>query len=308
MNRVCKPYLDEFVIVIIDDNSIYSKSKEDHEVHLKLGMELLKEEKCLPNFLSLNFGYKKYISSGTWLKTVVFTRTLYERGAEQEEAFQTLKDNLCNASIRSFPDGPEDLWFTTICQSKDLDAYLCEEERTKSIIYIDHKSLQHIFAQKELNISQRRWIELISYYDCEIHYHPGRVNVVADALSRKERVKPRRARQGDVRKIIMDETHASRYLVHPGEDKTYYDLGDMHLLQELSGVHDTFHVSNLKKCLADVNLHVPLGEVMIDNTLLFVKEPVEIKDREVKKLKRSRIPIVKVRWNSKRGLEFIWER
>ncbi|GJV75894.1 hypothetical protein Tco_1507478 [Tanacetum coccineum] len=122
MNRVCKLYLDEFFIMIIDDNSIYSKSKEDHEVHLKLGMELLKEEKCLPNFRSLNFGNKKYISSGTWLTTVVFIRTLiakpltaltqknqkYERGAKQEEAFQTLKDNLRNASIRSFPDGPDD--------------------------------------------------------------------------------------------------------------------------------------------------------------------------------------------------------
>ncbi|GJS60976.1 hypothetical protein Tco_0655760 [Tanacetum coccineum] len=78
--------------------------------------------------------------------------------------------------------------------------------------------------------------------------------------------------------------------------------------QELSGVHDTFHVSNLKKCLADANLHVPLGEVKIDKTLRFVEEPVEIMDREVKKLKRSRIPIVKVHWNSKRGPEFTWER
>ncbi|GKB72962.1 putative reverse transcriptase domain-containing protein [Tanacetum coccineum] len=82
----------------------------------------------------------------------------------------------------------------------------------------------------------------------------------------------------------------------------------LRLPQELSGVHDTFHVSNLKKCLADANLHVPLGEVKIDKTFRFVEEPVEIMDREVKKLKRSRILIVKVRWNSKRGPEFTWER
>ncbi|GJY85449.1 hypothetical protein Tco_0499475 [Tanacetum coccineum] len=82
----------------------------------------------------------------------------------------------------------------------------------------------------------------------------------------------------------------------------------LRLPQELSGVHDTFHVSNLKKCLVDANLHVPLGEVKIDKTLHFVEEPVEIMDRKVKKLKRSRIPIVKVRWNSKRGPEFTWER
>ncbi|GKA76759.1 putative reverse transcriptase domain-containing protein [Tanacetum coccineum] len=65
---------------------------------------------------------------------------------------------------------------------------------TKSVIYTDHKRLQHIFDQKELNMCRRRWIELFSYYDCEIHYHPGKTNVVADALSMKERVKPRRVR------------------------------------------------------------------------------------------------------------------
>ncbi|GJV98063.1 putative reverse transcriptase domain-containing protein [Tanacetum coccineum] len=78
--------------------------------------------------------------------------------------------------------------------------------------------------------------------------------------------------------------------------------------EELSSVHDTFHVSNLKKCLADANLHVPLDEIKIDKTLRFVEEPVEIMDREVKSLKRSKIPIVKVRWNSKHGPEFMWER
>ncbi|GKE61911.1 putative reverse transcriptase domain-containing protein, partial [Tanacetum coccineum] len=65
---------------------------------------------------------------------------------------------------------------------------------TKSVIYTDHKSLQHIFDQKELNMRQRRWIELFSNYECEIRYHPGKANVVADALSRKERVKSRRVR------------------------------------------------------------------------------------------------------------------
>ncbi|GJY24436.1 hypothetical protein Tco_0398094 [Tanacetum coccineum] len=82
----------------------------------------------------------------------------------------------------------------------------------------------------------------------------------------------------------------------------------LRLPQELVGVHDTFHVSNLKKCLADVTLHVPLEEVKINDKLHFVEEPMEIMDREVKKLKKRRIPIVKVRWNSRRGPEFTWER
>ncbi|GJU06432.1 putative reverse transcriptase domain-containing protein [Tanacetum coccineum] len=156
---------------------------------------------------------------------------------------------------------------------------------TKSVIYTDHKSLQYIFDQKELNMRQRRWIELLSDYECEIKYHPGKANVVADALSRKERLKPRRVRAmsitihsglktkileaqseaskdlkapaewlrglerhfeqradgeiyffdriwipsiGDVRKLIMDEAHTSRYSVHPGADKMYYDLRDLY--------------------------------------------------------------------------------
>ncbi|GJW55790.1 hypothetical protein Tco_0099875 [Tanacetum coccineum] len=73
------------------------------------------------------------------------------------------------------------------------------------------------------------------------------------------------------------------------------------------GVHDTFHVSNLKKCLADANLHVPLDEIKVDKTLHFVEEPVVIMDQEIKKLKRRKIALVKVRWNSKRGPEFTWE-
>nr|GEW53203.1 putative reverse transcriptase domain-containing protein [Tanacetum cinerariifolium] len=82
----------------------------------------------------------------------------------------------------------------------------------------------------------------------------------------------------------------------------------LELLQELSRVHNTFHVSNLKKCHANEPLAVLLDGLHVDGKLHFVKEPVEIVDREVKRLKRSRIPLVKVRWNSKRGLEFTWER
>ncbi|GJU79006.1 hypothetical protein Tco_1276076 [Tanacetum coccineum] len=82
----------------------------------------------------------------------------------------------------------------------------------------------------------------------------------------------------------------------------------LRLSEELSGVHDTFHVSNLKKCLADASLHVPLNEVKVDKTLRFIKEPVEILNREIKSLKRSKISLVKVRWDSKRSPEFTWER
>ncbi|GJR20038.1 hypothetical protein Tco_0968565 [Tanacetum coccineum] len=78
--------------------------------------------------------------------------------------------------------------------------------------------------------------------------------------------------------------------------------------QELSKVHNTFHVSNLRKCYANEPLAVPLDRLHFDDKLHFVEEPIEIIDREVKRLKRSRIPLVKVRWNTKRGPEFTWER
>ncbi|GJX24251.1 putative reverse transcriptase domain-containing protein [Tanacetum coccineum] len=82
----------------------------------------------------------------------------------------------------------------------------------------------------------------------------------------------------------------------------------LELPEELSNVHNTFHISNLKKCLSDESLIIPMKELQLDDKLIFVEEPVEVMDREVKQLKRSRIPIVKVRWNSNRGPKFTWER
>ncbi|GJW77016.1 putative reverse transcriptase domain-containing protein [Tanacetum coccineum] len=319
---------------------------------------------------------------------------------------------------------------------------------------------------------QHRWLELLSDYDCELHYHPGKANVVADVLSRKSRPKPLQVRVlvmticlnlparilnaqvearkeenyrtedlrgminnmepradgtlclknrswipsfGGLRALIMHESHKSKYLIHPGSDKMYQDLkklywwpnmkaeiatyaevgdaqltgpeivrettekiiqikhrlqasrdrqrsyvdkrrkplefqvGDkvmlkvspwkgvirfgkrgklnpryigpfkilakvgtvayrLELPEKLSRVHSTFHVSNLKKCLSDEPLAIPLDEIHVDDKLNFMEEPVEFMDRKVKYLKQSRIPIVKVRWNSRRGPEYTWER
>ncbi|GJW56490.1 putative reverse transcriptase domain-containing protein [Tanacetum coccineum] len=116
------------------------------------------------------------------------------------------EDKLCNAPVLALPDGPEDFVlkiheenYTTHDFKLGAVVFALKIWRhylygTKSVIYMDHKSLQHIFSQKELNMRQRRWIKLFNDYDCEIRYHPGKANMVADALSRKKKVKPKRVR------------------------------------------------------------------------------------------------------------------
>ncbi|GJZ17404.1 putative reverse transcriptase domain-containing protein [Tanacetum coccineum] len=197
MNRVCKPDLDKFVIVFIDDILIYSKTQE----HLRLVLELLKKEKLYAKFSKCEFWlrevqflghvingngihmdpckikavknwkaprtptevryflglagyYRRFIENFSKIAkslTILTQKSkTFDWGEEQELAFQTLEDKLCNAPVLALPDRPEDF--------------------------------------------VRRWIELFSDYDCEIRYHPGKANVVADALSRKERVKPKRVR------------------------------------------------------------------------------------------------------------------
>ncbi|GKC03447.1 putative reverse transcriptase domain-containing protein, partial [Tanacetum coccineum] len=535
MNRVCRPYLDKFVIVFIDDILIYSKTLEEHFL------------KHVINGNGIHVDPSKIEAVKNWKAP----RTPTE-GKEHELAFQTLKDKLCNAPVLALPDGPKDLW--------------CIVMRL-GVMYTDHKSLQHIFSQKEVNMRQRRWIELFSDYDYKIRYHPGKANVVPDTLSLDEMIEQRSDRtlyyldriwvplKGEVRTLIMDEAYKSKYFVHPGVDKMYYDLRDRYwwpgmkkdipeyvrismdfvtklprtsivhdtiwvivdrlttyahflpmredykmdrlarlylneivarhgvpisiisyrdsrltsrfwqsmqealgthldmstpyrpqtdgqseltiqtlediceiclrhcmvesvvrqettekisqrllkrsrrkcqligpeliqettekisqiknrhkaardrkksyadkrrkplefsvgdyvllkvlpwkgvvrfgkkgklaprfvgpfeiiekvclvayrldLPKEFNGVHDTFHVSNLKKCLADPTLQVPLDEIQVDAKLNFMEEPMEILEREFKKLKRSMIAIVKVLWNSKRGPEFTWKR
>ncbi|GKA56471.1 putative reverse transcriptase domain-containing protein [Tanacetum coccineum] len=163
----------------------------------------------------MNSGYKKCVFSDTWINSndilmdsskIEAMRNLkiakpltsltqknkrYEWGVEHEEAFQTLKNNLCDAPILSLPDEVEDF-----------------------VVYYDasNQGLGCVFMQggkKELNMCQRRWIKLFSDYECEIRYHPGKENFVADALSRKERVKPRCVRamamviQSGIRGMIL---------------------------------------------------------------------------------------------------------
>ncbi|GJY89551.1 putative reverse transcriptase domain-containing protein [Tanacetum coccineum] len=128
----------------------------------------------------------------------------------------------------------------------------------------------------------------------------------------KEKLKAARDRQKsyvDFRRKPLESEVGDRVLLKVSPWKGVVHFGKKGKLpEELIGAHDTFHVSNLKKRLGNANLHVPLNEIKIDKTLRFVEEPVEIMDHEIKSLKRSRIPFVKVHWNSKHGPEFTWGR
>ncbi|GJR78251.1 putative reverse transcriptase domain-containing protein [Tanacetum coccineum] len=237
------------------------------------------------------------------LQDLTQKKVKFEWGDKQEAAFQLLKQKLCSAPILALPEGSKD--FILKIHKKNYTTHDLELEAvvfalkiwrhylygTKCTVFTDHKSLQHILNQKELNMRQRRWLELLSDYDCDIRYHPGKANVVADALSRKEREPPLRVRAlvmtisldlpkqilnaqtearkpeniknedvggmlienakfpealrtekleprtdgtlclngrswlpcyGNLRTVIMHESHKSKYSIHPGSEKMYH--------------------------------------------------------------------------------------
>ncbi|GJY41992.1 putative reverse transcriptase domain-containing protein [Tanacetum coccineum] len=194
----------------------------------------------------------------------------YVWGDEQDVAFQTLKDKLCNAPVLTLPDGPKD--FVLKIHEKNYTTHDLELGavvftlkiwrhylyRTKSIIYTDHKSLQHIFNQKERNMSQRRWIELFNDYDYEIRYHPGKENVVADVLSKKERIKPRRVRainmtiQLSIKGMILAAQNEASEIERKSDGALYYM--DQIWIPLTSGIRtlimDEAHKSRMKKDIA----------------------------------------------------------
>ncbi|GJZ68781.1 putative reverse transcriptase domain-containing protein [Tanacetum coccineum] len=309
-----------------------------------------------------------------WASSKTLTKIRQSLGA----AFQTLKNKLCSVPILALPQGAENFIVYCDASHKGLGVVLMKNEKviayasrqlkiheknytthdlefgavmftlkiwrhylygTKCTAFTDHKSLQHILDQKELNMRQRRWLELLSDYDCEIRYHPGKANVVADALSRKERIKPLRVRvlvmtigldlpkqilnaqteeqkpenlknedvrgmirkdipkekleprtdgtlclnsrswlpgYGDLRTVIMHESHKSKYSIHPGSDKMYQDMKKL------------YWWPNMK---ADIATYLPKSSQGYDIIWVIVN-----------RLTKSAIIM------PKRGPEFTWER
>ncbi|GJU37276.1 reverse transcriptase domain-containing protein [Tanacetum coccineum] len=377
MNRVCKPYLDKFVIFFIDDILIYSKNKQEHEEHLKLILKLLKKEELYAKFSKCEFwipkvqflghvidsqgihvdpakiesikdwaspkspmeirqffglaGYYRRFIEGFLKIAKPITKLTQKKvkfvwGDKQEAAFQLLKKKLCSAPILALPEGSKDFIlkiheknYTThdlelgavVFALKIWRHYLCG---TKCTVFIDHKSLQHILDQKELNMRQRRWLELLSNYDYDIRYHPRKANVIADALSRKEQEPPLRVRAlvmtiglnlpkqildaqteaqkpkniknedvrgmlvenskdpeklrieklepradgtlwfngrswlpcyGDLRTMIMHQSHKSKYSIHPGFEKMYQDIKKLYWWPNMKADIATYKWENI---------------------------------------------------------------
>ncbi|GJY50495.1 putative reverse transcriptase domain-containing protein [Tanacetum coccineum] len=337
MNRVCRSYLDKFVIVFIDNILIYSKTREEHLEHLRLVLELFKKEKLYAKFSKCEF----------WLREVQFLgHVINGNGIHVDpskiEAVKNWKAPRTSSEVRSF---------------LGLAGYYCRfienfSKIAKSLTILTQKSLPDgledfvVYCDTSgiglgCVLMQR---ELFSDYDCEIRYHPGKANVVADARSRKERIKPKRVRamnmilqssikdmiltaqkeamdesaglqkgldemieqisdgtlyypdriwvplKGDVRTLIMDEAHKSKYSVHPGADKMYYDLRDRfwQSMQEALETHldmstayhpQTYSQSEriiqtlehvLRACILDFrgswDVHLPLFEFSYNNS------------------------------------------
>ncbi|KAL4010646.1 hypothetical protein IC575_030149 [Cucumis melo] len=186
MNRVFREFLDTFVIVFIDDILIYSKTEAEHEEHLRMVLQTLRDNKLYAKFSKCEFWWAvsfpatwflRSLCGSTKIEASRWTRpSTVGEGKVVAYASRQLKSHEQN-----YPTHDLEL-AAVVFALKIWRHYLYGE---KIHIFTDHKSLKYFFTQKELNMRQRRWLELVKDYDCEILYHPGKANVVADALSRK---------------------------------------------------------------------------------------------------------------------------
>ncbi|GAU18217.1 hypothetical protein TSUD_26810 [Trifolium subterraneum] len=167
MNRIFQPYLDKFVVIFIDDILIYYKDPQEHAEHLRIVLNILREKQLYAKFSKCEF----------WLSEVKFLgHVISQEGAVVAYASRQLKPHEEN-----YPT--HDLELAAIIFA--LKIWRHHLYGVQFALYSDHKSLRYLFDQKDLNMRQRRWMEYLKDFDFELNYHPGKANVVADALSRK---------------------------------------------------------------------------------------------------------------------------
>nr|GEU51203.1 reverse transcriptase domain-containing protein [Tanacetum cinerariifolium] len=305
MNRVCKPYLDKFMIFFIDDILIKSKNKEEHEEHLKLILELLKKEELYAKFSKSEFwiprlieGFSKIAKSITKLTQ---KKVKFDWDNKQEATFQLLKQKLCSAPILALPEGSKD--FIIYCdalikeniKNEDVGGMLIENSKDPKELRKE-KLEPHADGTLCLNGKKVDPMEKLArmYLKEVVTRHGIPVLIICN----------RNPKIGIKFLEITSEGFGSRTFWQTGEAKpqiwTFQGIGKvrsvsykLELPQELSKVHNTFHLSNLKKCYVDEPLAFPLDGLHFDDKLHFMKELIQIIDREVRQLKQIHIPIVK---------------
>ncbi|GJX44440.1 putative reverse transcriptase domain-containing protein [Tanacetum coccineum] len=273
-NRYPLPRIDN-LFDQLRGSSVYSK------IDLRSGYHHLqvREEDTLKMAFGTRYGHYEFqvMPFGLTNAPAIFM-DLMNRGDKHEAAFQLSKQKLCSAPILALPEGNKD--FVVYCNAS-------------------HKGLDVVLMQREKCCSTVCWAEV------------GEVQltgpeIVQETTNKIVQIKQRIQATCDRQKSYADlKRNPMEFQV---EDSVILKVLPWKGVVHLGKVHNTFHVSNLKKCHSNKPFAIPLDGLHVDDKLHFVEEPVVIMDHDIKRLKQSRIPIVKVRWNSRRGLEFTWER